>query len=65
MIFGLTSLGVVHTAISLVAVAAGVAALVRYREISPRNLTGQVYVVATVLTGAALQARRLHSRPSP
>jgi uncharacterized membrane protein len=50
MIFGLTSLGVVHTAISLVAVAAGIVSLVRYREISPGNLTGQVYVVTTILT---------------
>jgi uncharacterized membrane protein len=50
MIYGLTSLGAVHTAISLVAVAAGIVALVRYGEISPRNLTGQVYVVTTVLT---------------
>jgi hypothetical protein len=50
MIFGLTSLGVVHTPISLVAVAAGIVSLVRYREISPGNLTGQVYVVTTILT---------------
>jgi hypothetical protein len=50
MIYGLTPLGVLHTAISLVAVAAGILALVRYREISPRNLTGQVYVVTTILT---------------
>jgi uncharacterized membrane protein len=50
MIYGLTPLGVLHTAISRVAVAAGIVALVRYREISPRNLTGQVYVVTTILT---------------
>ena len=34
----------------LVAVAAGIVSLVRYREISPRNLTGKVYVITTVLT---------------
>jgi uncharacterized membrane protein len=50
MFFGLTSLGVLHTAISLVAVAAGIVALVRYKEISPRTRTGKVYVIATVLT---------------
>jgi hypothetical protein len=50
MIYGLTQLGVVHTAISLVAVAAGAVALVRYGAISPRNITGKVYVIATVLT---------------
>lgn len=48
--FGLTPLGVIHTAISLVAVAAGVIALVRYKEISLRNATGKTYVWATVLT---------------
>jgi len=48
--FGLTSLGLVHTAISLVAVVAGVAAFVRDKEISPGNRLGQVYLWATVLT---------------
>ena len=32
--FGLTTLGTIHTAISLVAVAAGFVALARYKEIS-------------------------------
>jgi uncharacterized membrane protein len=48
--FGLTQLGVVHTIISLVAVAAGIVAFARYGSISMRNVTGQVYVVTTVLT---------------
>src|ERR1700674_5573539 len=48
--FGLTTLGVVHTALSLVAVVAAIAALVRYKEISPRQRIGQVYIVATILT---------------
>jgi uncharacterized membrane protein len=48
--FGLTSLGAVHTAISLVAVAAGLLALVRYKEIAPGTGAGQVYIWATVLT---------------
>ena len=47
---GLTTLGMVHTAISLIAVAAGLIALVRDQEISPRNRLGQVYVIMTVLT---------------
>jgi uncharacterized membrane protein len=50
MYFGLTSLGVVHTLISLVAVAAGITAFIRYKEISPRTLTGKIYVITTVLT---------------
>lgn len=48
--FGLTSLGVVHTAISLVALAAGVASLVRYKEILARTALGQTYIWTTVLT---------------
>jgi uncharacterized membrane protein len=47
---GLTTLGLIHTAISLIALAAGAAALVRDKEISPRNRLGQVYLWATVIT---------------
>jgi uncharacterized membrane protein len=46
----LTPLGIVHTAISLVAVASGIAALARDRRISPDTRLGQVYLWATVLT---------------
>src|SRR5450432_2819184 len=48
--FGLTQLGVVHTAISLVAVTAGLIVLVRDGKISPRNLLGKIYVITTILT---------------
>ena len=48
--FGLTSLGVIHTAISLVAVAAGLIALVRDKQITSGNRLGQVYFVTTLLT---------------
>jgi uncharacterized membrane protein len=48
--FGLTPLGVIHTAISLVAVAAGLIALLRDKEISPRNGVGKIYIIATILT---------------
>ena len=47
---GLTSLGTVHTAISLIALAAGFAALWRYREISTRTRSGIVFVAGTVLS---------------
>jgi len=47
---GLTSLGTFHTAISLIAVVAGLIALVRDKEISPKNLVGKVYVLATIIT---------------
>lgn len=48
--FGLTSLGVLHTAISLVALAAGVISFVRYKEILARTALGQTYIWTTVLT---------------
>lgn len=48
--FGLTQLGVIHTAISLVAVGAGIVALLRDGLITSRNGIGTVYVIATVLT---------------
>jgi uncharacterized membrane protein len=47
---GLTPLGVIHTAISLIAVATGLIAFVRDKEISPRNGVGKIYVIATILT---------------
>lgn len=48
--FGLTQLGMFHTAISLIAVVAGAIALFRYREISPRNGLGRTYIITTVIT---------------
>jgi uncharacterized membrane protein len=47
---GLTPLGNIHTAISLIALAAGIIALVRDKEISPRNFVGKLYIWTTVLT---------------
>ena len=47
---GLTPLGVVHTAISLVALAAGIWALLRDRAILPGSTLGKVYIWTTVLT---------------
>ena len=46
----LTPLGIVHTAISLVALGAGIYALIRDREVLPSNALGKVYIWATVLT---------------
>ncbi len=47
---GLTQLGIVHTAISLVAVVAGAIALIRDKRISSRNLVGRIYIVTTMFT---------------
>ncbi|CAN5223715.1 hypothetical protein BH10PSE18_BH10PSE18_34090 [soil metagenome] len=48
--FGLTPLGLAHTAISLVALAAGIAALIRFGEIPARHVLGRTYIWATVMT---------------
>jgi hypothetical protein len=50
MMLALTPLGTFHTAISLIAVVAGLIAFVRDKEISPRNMIGKIYVITTVIT---------------
>jgi hypothetical protein len=47
---GLTSLGTVHTVISLIALAAGFVALARHQQISTRARSGVVFVGGTVLS---------------
>ena len=47
---GLSTLGTIHTAISLIAVATGAIALVRDHEISWKTLVGKTYVIMTILT---------------
>jgi uncharacterized membrane protein len=47
---GLSLLGAIHTAISLVAVASGAIALIRAGEISGNHGAGKTYVVTTILT---------------
>jgi len=46
----MTNLGIIHTAISLVALGAGIVALIRDKEITSRNAVGKLYIWATVLT---------------
>lgn len=48
--FGLTPLGTFHTAVSLIAVAAGLVALIRDKRISAATALGKTYVVTTVIT---------------
>ncbi len=48
--FGLTTLGIFHTIISLVAVATGAIALVRDGKISWENTIGKTYVTTTIVT---------------
>ncbi|MGH7305848.1 MAG: hypothetical protein ACRELZ_21395 [Candidatus Rokuibacteriota bacterium] len=56
----LTALGVLHTIVSLVAVAAAIAALVREHGVSPTSRIGRVYIwslVATCVTGLPIFRR--------
>jgi uncharacterized membrane protein len=46
----LSTLGIIHTAISLAAVGAGALALLRDGRIDPGNRIGKVYFITTVLT---------------
>ncbi len=48
--FGLTPLGTFHTAISLIAVVAGLIALIRDKQISPGTRLGKIYVITTVVS---------------
>jgi uncharacterized membrane protein len=47
--YGLTPLGIFHTAISLIAVAAGAIALIRDGKITWGNLLGKIYVITTIV----------------
>jgi uncharacterized membrane protein len=48
--FGLTLLGVFHTAVGLAALGYGFWSLVRYKQISLRNRIGQIYILTTFVT---------------
>ena len=47
--FGLTTLGLVHTILSLIALFAGFASLVQYKRIAPQTQLGRIYIWTTVL----------------
>jgi uncharacterized membrane protein len=62
----LTPLGVVHTILSLVAVAAGVVALIREGGVSAKTAVGRIYIwslVATCLTGLPIFRRGIIGPP--
>ncbi len=47
---GLTTLGTIHTAVSLIAVAAGIVAIVRHKAVTSTDGAGKTYIVFTLLT---------------
>lgn len=52
----MTALGWFHTAMGIIALASGIATLTRYREITLRTRSGQVYLAATLITAATALA---------
>ncbi|VVE38758.1 hypothetical protein [Pandoraea commovens] len=46
----ISTLGAVHTAISVVTFAAGISSFVRYRKIDPANRSGQLYLVGMLIS---------------
>lgn len=46
----LSILGIIHTAISILALVAGFIALLRYGKISPGDIPGKSYIILTILT---------------
>jgi uncharacterized membrane protein len=48
--FGITPFGMFHTVIALIAVAAGLTAVTRYREIGLTTVSGRIYVGLTIFT---------------
>ena len=48
--FGLTQLGIFHTAISLIALVSGIVSLIKNGEISWKNLVGKIYVITTIVS---------------
>ncbi|MES1174187.1 MAG: hypothetical protein ABUL62_07635 [Myxococcales bacterium] len=65
MFYGLTSLGVVHTAISLVALGAGITSLVRHKELAPSTGVGRLYIGTTILVCLTGFPIMQHGGPGP
>jgi len=49
MYYGLTSLGVFHTLVSLVAIVTGAIALIRDKKITWDNGIGKIYIISTII----------------
>lgn len=56
----ITPLGWFHTLMGIVAILSGIAALIRYKEITLEHRLGQVYLVTTLITAATALAIYQH-----
>jgi uncharacterized membrane protein len=63
--FGLTTLGIIHTALSLVAVVSGFCALARDKQISPQDSLGRTYLITTLFTALTALAIFQHGGFGP
>ena len=52
----ITPLGWFHTAMGVIALLSGAFTLVKFREISPRTRSGQIYLLTTLVTAATALA---------
>ncbi|WP_342113325.1 hypothetical protein [Pseudoduganella sp. OTU4001] len=62
----MSPLGIFHTALGLLALGSGIAALLRHRQISPRSKSGLLFIVTTVvvsLTGLGIFAHGGFGKP--
>ncbi|WP_183560373.1 hypothetical protein [Mucilaginibacter sp. SP1R1] len=46
----LSILGIIHTAISVLAIIAAIVALIRWGKLSPGNKSGRLYIILTIIT---------------
>jgi uncharacterized membrane protein len=58
-------LGWFHIAVAIIALASGAFTLFRYREISPRTHSGQIYLVSTLITAVTALAIFQHGTFGP
>ena len=49
----ITLLGWFHTALGIIALSGGAFTLIKYKEISPKNRSGKIYLLATLVTAAS------------
>ena len=60
----LSTLGIIHTAISVVSLIAGIVALIRYKEFTLGNTSGKVYLIGTLLTCITAFPIMAHGHPT-
>jgi hypothetical protein len=60
----LSTLGIIHTAISVISLIGGIVALIRYKEFTLTNAEGKVYLIGTLLTCITAFPIMAHGHPT-